>query len=61
MNPKHIYYDYVKTDIKYDKVKDLCIRCLKDNYYGFFVFDKDEIRNKGPYRKGFNCLININD
>ena len=61
MNLKHIYNDHVNTDLKYEKFRNLCFSCWKDDKYGFVVIDKDRKLNDGRYRKGFDCFINIHD
>lgn len=61
MNLKHIYEDHVNTDMTYEKFKKMCLTCWNSDKFGFLVIDKDSDINKGRYRKGFDCFININD
>lgn len=56
LNLRHIYEDHVNTDVSFDKFKELCSFCWKDNF-GFLVIDKDRDIRNGRYRKGFDCFI----
>ena len=61
MNLKHVYYDHINTDMKYEKFKKLCLSCWNNDKYGFIVIDKDRKLNDGRYRKGFDNFINLNE
>ncbi|KYM97339.1 hypothetical protein ALC62_11983 [Cyphomyrmex costatus] len=52
-NLKHVYNDYVNTDMSYEDFCELC-RCCWQQKYGFVVIDKDSAFTNGRYRKGFN-------
>ena len=41
----------------YEKFKNLCLDCWKDDNHGFLVLDKDSKINEGRYRKGFDKFI----
>lgn len=55
-NLKHIYDDHVNNDMSFQKFKDICSSCWRQNY-GFIVIDKDCALNDGRYRKGFDNFI----
>ena len=57
MNLHHIYKDHVNTDMSYEKFKNLCINCWKDDDHGFLVIDKDSKLDHGRYRMGFDKFI----
>lgn len=59
MNLKHVYNDHVNVDMSFEKFKNMCLACWKDNF-GFIVIDKDSALNDGRYRKNFDCFISIN-
>lgn len=58
LNLKHIYSDHVNTDMTFDKFRELCSKCWKDEY-GFLTIDKDSAIDKGRYRKGLDTFIAI--
>ena len=57
VNLKHLYEDHVNSDMTYTQFKDLCVKCWRDEKYGFLMIDKDSSINGGRYRKGFDCLL----
>ena len=66
VNLKHIYDDYVNTDMTYIQFKELCSKCSRDDKYSFLVLHKDREINDGRFRKGFdnfaiNYSIHIDD
>lgn len=58
MNLKHIYNDHVIGDMSFKEFTKICGECWKDEY-GFLVVSKDDPKNKGRYRKGFNEFIQM--
>lgn len=58
MNIKHIYNDHVLGDMTFKDFLKLCSECWKDKY-GFLIVSKDDPIDKGRYRKGFNCFIQL--
>ena len=60
MNLRHIYNDRVNTDMPYQRFKNICSSCWKENY-SFLVIDKDRKIDAGRYRKSFDkFFINVN-
>ena len=57
VNLKHIYGDYLNTDMTYTQFEDLCFKCWRDDSHGFFTIDEDGSIDNGRYRKGFDCFI----
>lgn len=57
MNLRHIYKDHVNTDMSYEKFKNLCTSCWKDDEHSFLVIDKDSKHDHGRYRSGFDKFI----
>ena len=57
LNLLHIYKDHINTDMIYEKFKNLCLECWKDDNHGFLVVDKDSKMNQGRFRKGFDKFI----
>jgi hypothetical protein len=55
-NLKHIYDDHVTTDMPFDKFKQVCSECWRENY-GFLVIVKDCDLTKGRYRNKFDTFI----
>lgn len=58
MNLKHIYNDHVIGDMSFQQFIKICSECWKDKF-GFLVISKDDLINKGRYRKGFDCFIQL--
>lgn len=56
LNLRHIYNDHVNTDMAYQRFKDICSSCWKEDYC-FLVIDKDRKIDAGRYRKGFDKFI----
>ena len=51
LNLFHIYKYHINTDMIYEKFKNSCVDCWKNDNHGFLVLDKDCKINKGRYRK----------
>ena len=58
LNLRNIYKSHVNSDMSFEKFKQLCGECWKDEF-GFVVIDKDTDISKGRYRKGFNMFAVI--
>ena len=58
MNIKHIYNGHVIGDITFKQFVDPCSKCCKD-IYRFLVVSKDDLINKGRYRKGFDSFVQL--
>lgn len=58
LNLKHVYDDHVNTDMRFEKFRQVCSECWKDNY-GFLFINKDCTLENGRYRKGFDTFILI--
>ncbi|KAI8115644.1 hypothetical protein CVS40_12141 [Lucilia cuprina] len=58
MNLRHIYNDHVIGDMTFNEFMKICSECWKDQY-GFLVISKDDLINKGRYRKGFDNFIQL--
>lgn len=56
LNLKHIFDDHCNLDITFSQFKDICSICWEDQF-GFLVIDKDCLKDKGRYRKGFDKFI----
>lgn len=62
VNIKHIYNDHVNSDMPFEKFKEICSKCWRDDKHEFLVIDRDRPINHGRYRKGFDSFaINIVD
>ena len=60
INLKHLYEDHVNSAMTFTQFKDFCVKCWRDEKYGFLMIDKDSSINGGRYRKDFDCFaINI--
>lgn len=57
VNLRHVYEDHVNSDMTFLQFKQLCLKCWRDDKYGFLVIDKDRTINDGRYRKGFDCFV----
>jgi hypothetical protein len=57
-NLKHIYNEFVQSDMSQQQFRDICSQCWK-NKYDFLVIDKEFGINSGRYRKGYDCFISI--
>ena len=57
LNLFDIYKDHINTDMIYEKFKNLCMDCWKNDNHGFLVLDKDSKMNKGRYSTGFDKFI----
>ena len=59
LNLKHIYDDYVNTDMSYNEFKDLCKNVWESVSEGrpFVVIVPEFPLNDGRYRNGFDAYI----
>lgn len=58
INLKHVFEEHVSPDMTFDRFKEMCSECWKENY-DCLVIVKDFNLNKGRYRKGFDMYIKI--
>lgn len=54
LNLKHVYSDFVNTDMSFEKFRDLCSLCWNSNQFGFITIDRDADLIKGRYRCGLD-------
>ena len=57
-NLRHIYKDYVNTDMKYEQFKTLCQRAW-ENKNGFLTIDREQNLNSGRYRINLDQFLKI--
>ena len=55
-NLEHVYKDHVRSDMKFETFKNMCLGCWKDEY-GFLTLNKDSEMNGGRYRQGLDRYI----
>lgn len=56
LNLRHVYTDHVSSDMTFDKFKEICSHCWRNNY-GFITIDKEAQDENARYRKGFDEYI----
>ena len=57
MNLRHVYDDHVTTDMTFDKFKEICSTCWRDDSHSVLVIVKENELHNGRYRKGFDEFI----
>jgi hypothetical protein len=57
-NLKHIYSEHVGTDMEFSVFKVICGKAWEDRY-GFLVISKDQPKENGRYRIGFDKFITL--
>lgn len=55
---KHIFPDFLNTDMTYDHFKEICNVAWQDKH-GFLVIDKDSELRDGRYRVGFDQFVKL--
>lgn len=56
MNLRHAYSDHVAADMSYDDFREMCNLCWGEPH-GFILIDKENTKESGGYRKGFDSYI----
>jgi len=59
MNLKHVYDEHCSGDIKYVEFKDFCTMCWRKGRFEFVVISKEDERDNGRYRFGFDTYVVI--
>lgn len=59
MNLKHVYDEHCSGDIKYSEFKDFCTTCWRNGRFDFVVVSKEDERDNGRYRFGFDKYVVI--
>ena len=59
INLKHVYDEHVNTDMKFDKFKEICMKCWNTSNHCPLVIMKDFKINDGRYRMGFDKYISV--
>lgn len=57
-NLKYVYNEHVSPDMAYERFKELCCDCWRENY-GCLVIIKDFPLDNGRFRKGFDQYIKV--
>lgn len=57
INLKHVYEEHIGTDMSFNRFRNFCAHCWKDDY-GFVVIDKDS--KLGRFRNGFDNFFEWN-
>lgn len=58
-NLKHVYYDHCSSDMSYIEFKQFCTACWNKGRFEFVVISKDNDRDSGRYRHGFDTFVAI--
>ena len=59
MNLKHAYVEHVSTDMSYSEFKSFCTKCWQRSRFDFIVISKEDERDNGRYRFGFDMFVVI--
>jgi hypothetical protein len=59
MNLKHAYAEHVSTDMSYSEFKSFCTKCWQRSRFDFIVISKEDERDNGRYRFGFDMFVVI--
>lgn len=59
MNMKHVYEEHCSSDIKYSEFKDFCTQCWRGGRFDFAVISKEDGRDNGRFRFGFDTYVVI--
>ena len=59
MNLKHAYAEHVSTDMSYLEFKSFCTKCWQRSRFDFIVISKEDERDNGRYRFGFDTFVVI--
>lgn len=58
-NLKHIFDDHINDgEMTFQTFKNICSQCWKEPF-GFLCINKDETKNSGRYRQGFDRFIQV--
>ena len=60
LNTRHIYQDYLTSDLSYKRFQDICSYCWK-NPYGFLVIDTEAPINKGKLRSSLYHFLELEE
>ena len=58
-NLKHVYNEHCSGDMSYNEFKHFCNTCWNRNRFAFVVICKDNERDNGRYRFGFDTYVAI--
>lgn len=58
-NLKHVYNEHCSGDMSYIEFKDFCTSCWRLGRFEFIVINKDNERDNGRYRHGFDTFVVI--
>jgi len=56
-NLKHVYNEHCSSDMTYTEFKNLCVTCWNRDRFSFVVICKDNERDNGRYRLGFDTFV----
>lgn len=56
-NLKHVYHDHCAGDMSFAEFKNFCVTCWNRERHSFVVICKDNERDNGRYRLGFDTFV----